>query len=294
MPVLARRKTGRLGRNGSFRLLCGIAGVRSVSTKNLSRSTFHSDSERKQDRLLRPFAKLRSLGAAAMLGVAIAAASAISPAGAVTATGVAVGSVGSSAQVGVIADGLILDDAIKYFIPLNVSSGGTYGTFPSSCLHGVGTCSNTGSGGGLLTMILRFSPVSTIAPSILSVIFEDLDLKHANDPAGFLEKLRILKGDGSPLTNWITQIGGLVTGDHDLQTLTLSLGTLTSDPLYLLLLFKAKSDFLGTNTPEYLIASITSPDRELPPVPLPGAVWLLGTVLVGAAGFAKWRKRRLA
>ena len=264
-----------------------------MSIKNLSRSTFHSDSEREQDRLVRPFAKLRSLGAAAMLGVAIAAASAINPAGAVTATGIAVGSTVSSAQVGVIADGLFLDNAIRYFIPLT-DTNGTYGTGPSCSGTGFGTCSNTGDGGGLLRMILRFSPVSTTMPSTLSVLFEDLDLRNANDPAGFLESLEIVRANGTTLTGLITTIGGLITGNHDLQTLTLVLGVLSSDPLYLKLLFKASSTFIGTNTPEYLIATITSPNPAVSPVPLPGALWLMGTVLFGAAGLAKWRKRRLA
>ena len=158
-----------------------------MSIKNLSRSTFHSDSEREQDRLVRPFAKLRSLGAAAMLGVAIAAASAINPAGAVTATGIAVGSIVSSAQVGVIADGLILDNAIRYFIPLT-DTRRHLRHWSVVRVQGFGTCSNTGDGGGLLKMILRFSPVSTTMPSTLSVLFEDLDLRNANDPVGFLEK----------------------------------------------------------------------------------------------------------
>ena len=263
----------------------------------LASSSLLRDSEGEQDCVARPLVKLRSFAAGAVLGVAIAAAWGITPAGAVTATGIAVGSIGSSTQVGTTGDGLFLLNAIRYFIPLKDSSG-IYGTGPKCLPTGFGTCFDTGDGGGLLTMILRFSPVSTTANSTLSVIFEDLDLKNANDPVGFLEKLRVFKDNGTPnatpLTNWITQIGSLVTGDANLQTLTLSLGTLTTDPLYLLLLFKAKSTFVGTNTAEYLKATITSPNPapEVGQAPLPGAVWLLGTVLFGAAGFAKWRKRR--
>ena len=98
------------------------------------------------------------------------------------------------------------------------------------------------------------------------------------------------------LTPWITDIGGLVKGDDDTQQiLELALGTLTTDPLYLALQFKSQSDFHGTNTPEYLIAMVTSPER--PPggggeVPLPGAMALFGTVIAGSWGVNRWRRRR--
>ena len=36
-------------------------------------------------------------------------------------------------------------------------------------------------------------------------------------------------------------------------------------------------------------------EQEAPPgTPLPGAVWLFGTVLAGGAGFGRWRKKRKA
>jgi hypothetical protein len=41
--------------------------------------------------------------------------------------------------------------------------------------------------------------------------------------------------------------------------------------------------------------NVTSNDNAPPPgTPLPGAVWLLGTVLAGGAGMNRWRKRRQA
>ncbi len=149
-------------------------------------------------------------------------------------------------------------------------------------------------------MILMFSPVSTTTSSTLSIVFEDLDLIGGSDPAGFSETLNVLTAGGTSLTGGpITTLGGSILGGSivgtaNLQTLTLSLGILSAAPFYLQLLFTATSTFTGTNTPEFLIATITSPNPAIGQTPLPGALWLMGTVLFGAAGLAKWRKRRRA
>jgi hypothetical protein len=75
--------------------------------------------------------------------------------------------------------------------------------------------------------------------------------------------------------------------------LKLNLGQLTNDPLYLILKFKSDADFYGTNTAEFLVAKITSPDPgNTEVVPLPSAFLLMGTLLAGVGGFAKWRGRR--
>jgi hypothetical protein len=245
----------------------------------------------------------------------------LAPANALTVVGEAVSAVGSSTGVGgplefrtalqPLANG---GNAIRYFIPLeNTGNFGAAGTCGSL---GFGTCSDNGDGGGQLTMVLRFAGVSTTQSSTLNLYFEDLDLANANDPTGFFERIRIFKGHNEPpaaataLTPWITDInqsvvGVTLQGDHyTQQVLQLALGTLTAayEPLYILLKFKSTSTFYGKNTPEYLIATITSQD---PPcgtpggpscgsteVPLPGAVWLMGSVLFGAGGFVKWRQRR--
>ena len=54
--------------------------------------------------------------------------------------------------------------AIKYFIPLGNASG-TYG------VGGFGTSSDTGNGGGFLTMILAFSPVDVTKGGLLTILF---------------------------------------------------------------------------------------------------------------------------
>jgi hypothetical protein len=238
---------------------------------------------------------------------AVAAASTIAllgptPASAATiAVGYAVKAVGNVTEVGLTENRPLLgnQEAIKYFIPLKDDPDGIYGKGSSCGGTGYGTCADTGNGGAILTMILRFSPVSMTEPSTLQVLFEDLDLAHANDPNGFLERIRVVKANGDALTPWITDINqilvnGDISGDADTQQLLqVQLGTLTADPLFLILKFKSQADFHGTNTAEFLRAIVTSPDPgNTHVVPLPSAFLLMGTLLAGVGGVAKWRRRR--
>jgi len=235
---------------------------------------------------------LRQLGSIAAIVMPISIAE-MAPATAATVTGVAVSGVGSSTLVGSTENRTLLGgDAIKYFIPLG-DNNGTYGVGSKCGGNGFGTCSDTGNGGGTLSMILRFSPITTTGPSQLTIRFEDLDLKGVNDPNGFFESLNIFRGATSLTGGWINNISSLlVDGDHDSQILSLLLNLPITDPLYLVLKFKAKSDFEGRNTAEYLRATITEGDRAPPvPTPLPGALVLMGTVLACSYGFGAWRQR---
>lgn len=197
--------------------------------------------------------------------------------------GRAVAAIGDDPDVATVGStevraGLGATPAIKYYIPLSEADG-VYGD------GGFGTFSDTGNGGGVLTMILAFSPVNISKPGLLTILFEDLDLKNANDPVGFFESIQILDAGNTALTGVITDIGGLVSGDADTQQLlSLSLATLMVDSFYLQLKFKAEYFRNGRNTPEYLIARISA-------VPLPAALPLFGTGL-GILGFAAWRRRR--
>lgn len=231
------------------------------------------------------------VGVAAAATAMIATAASAAP---VSTVGVAVGSLTGTSPVGSTENlALLGGPAIRYFIPLGDGSG-TYGVGSNCWGNGFGTCSDTGNGGGTMQMFLRFSPISTTAPSMLTINFQDLDLKGVNDPTGFFESLNLYRGTTSLTGGWIYNISSLlVDGNHDTQTLSLPLGLPISDPLYLVLKFKAKFNSNGRNTAEYLRATITEIPQAPPiPTPLPGALVLMGTVLAGSFGLSAWRRRR--
>jgi hypothetical protein len=219
---------------------------------------------------------------------------AVGSATATTITGIAVSGLSSTTPVGTTVDKPLLGGkAIEYFVPLGDNSG-TFGGGGSSCALGFGTCADSGNGGGTLSMVLRFSPITSSVPSFLTVKFEDLDLRGVNDPNGFFESLNVFRGATSITGGWITNISSLlVDGDHNSQTLKLLLNAPINDPLYLVLNFKANSDFFGTNTAEYLRATIDVGDQAPPiPTPLPGALLLMGSLLTCSYGVGLWRRRR--
>ena len=218
------------------------------------------------------------------------------PASANTVTGIAVGSNSSTAPVGILAapgtgpDGgnQLGAPAIQYYIPLESSGSVTYG------VNG-GTSPDSGRGGQTLHMWLLFQNISpSPTNALLTVRFQDLDLSGANDPSNFLESLRLFDRNGNPLTPLITSISQLIangslTGNNNWQTLTLAL-TAISNPFYLDMTFKSCLNppyctGFGTNTAEYLLATVTT-------VPLPGALVLFGSALVGLGVLS--RRRRTA
>lgn len=228
----------------------------------------------------------------------IAIGSALMPSdGNAVSTGVAVAGIGSTTEVGNTEYRPLLGgEAIMFYIPLSRKWG-------RRCVYGVRGCglsSDYGGGSAIprLSMFLMFTPVSTTAESVLDLLFEDLDLAGVNDPTGFLEFIEVFDADGNSLTGQITSAtSAYVSGTSaDTQSLLLSLalGVVSGDPLYLRLAFGA--DFLsaqmrGRNTPEYLIATV----REIPlqAIPAPPALLLLLSAL-GSFGFVGWRKKKLA
>lgn len=174
--------------------------------------------------------------------------------------------------------------SVRYFVPLGDTSG-TYGVSNSG---NFGRSADSGNGGGILTMYLRFTGLTVGQGYTLRVAFEDLDLNGVNDPAGFLENLRVRTAAGTDISGLITTLGptplggGSVTGNTTSQLLTLFVGAATSTQMVWRLDFQASFAGQGTNTAEYLRA-------ELSPVPVPAALPLMLAGLAGL-GFASRKK----
>ncbi|MCP4768227.1 MAG: VPLPA-CTERM sorting domain-containing protein [Gammaproteobacteria bacterium] len=161
----------------------------------------------------------------------------------------------------------------------------------------------------------------------LSFLFDDLDLTPENDPDGFFESISLSYWnwntgnnafDATPVsvTGTLTAAGvspdpevdagdpNLITWDLDLLALgALNASAQAQDGFWIQLGFGSKyvrthSDGSikydshgneipknGTNTPEYLSAELT-----VSPVPVPAAVWLFGTALIGFVGMSRRTK----
>ena len=175
--------------------------------------------------------------------------------------------------------------SIRYYVPLGDASG-TYGVSSSG---NFGRFSDTGNGGGTLSMWLRFTGLTVGQAGTLTIKFEDLDVTPVNDPNGFTERLNLFNSSGTSLTGLITALGatpaggGTVSGNSTSQALTLFLGTITSTQLLLRLDFNAVFTGFGTNTAEFLRAEISQ-------VPVPAALPLLLSGLAGL-GFASRRRK---
>jgi hypothetical protein len=195
---------------------------------------------------------------------------------------------------------------IKYYIPLNTSTSGTYGV-DLPLLSGTnlaGTIVDTGNGGSWLNMFIMFAPLPTEPVDTVKLRFEfkDLDLRYVNDPVGFFETVQLFNASTtSQFTPKLTmastsQTAGYAnttTGriDWDLRWTTGN----SNAPVYLdvwgagLLpyvldesAFWVKLKFTvpdgvpyGTNTAEYLKATLTT-TTQTRAVPEPTSMLLLG------------------
>jgi len=167
-----------------------------------------------------------------------------------------------------------LSNAIEYFIPLSSA--------PATCTYGdgCGTSPDTGSGGTAMSMFLEFGPVTPLLGGGLTIQFDDLDLKNANDPYGFFESIQIFDSETNPLTNLISEfvLSALLTAPSpvadNITTLTLPIagGVVMSDPFYVQLVFKATYKFYGKNTAEYLTATFWQESGSVSEVPVPATL----------------------
>jgi len=192
---------------------------------------------------------------------------------------------------------------ITFFIPLSSAYSGIFGVTPVSG-GTAGTISDAGSGTGLntessaLTMFLRFSPLASPAASAsLTFNFLDLDLGGINDPSGFFESVRFFNVLGDAMSPFITTNGQssegslfpfIVSGNSTYQTITFpDITSIIQDPFFAELRFNSQFNSTGTNTPEYLTATLTTST----PVPEPGTLLLLGLGFAGVAGAGRLRQK---
>lgn len=115
--------------------------------------------------------------------------------------------------------------------------------------------------------------------------FEDflfnVDLLEKNDKSDLTIKVY----DGSDLLDKLTLKGDLDKKGDDLSFLLLD-NLWPTDPITSIVLY-SKSGFEALS--HFQISDLVDP----PATPIPGAVWLFGTVLAWAAGIGRWRKRHM-
>jgi len=220
----------------------------------------------------------------------------------VTVNGYTVDSVVGNSAVGITSGG-----KIKYYIPLTSdgSTSGTYGVNPSTCANGAGTCSDSGSGYGYddasglkMNIFFDLSGQPQSASAELDFVFDDLDLTDINDPYKFFESMSLSYWNGSAFASLGSTIKNTsdMAGDVDVSatdpiTWSLDLASILVDlnssqtndnGFWIQLGFGSKYDWNGTNTPEYLTASLA-----VSSVPVPAAIWLFGTALIGFVGMSR-------
>ena len=190
--------------------------------------------------------------------------------------------------------------SINFFIPVSPEKSGVFGVTDVGGGQTAGTLPDVGGGtesSVALTMFLLFSPIAVPTDTAtMTFSFVDLDLANVNDPYGFFESVKFYKADGTEVTPWITmapQSGSSplpfsVMGDADQQTILFpDVTSIVTDPFFMELRFKTSYSSLGKNTPESMIATLTTAS-----VPEPGTAAMLGTGLLALGVSARWLGRR--
>jgi hypothetical protein len=188
---------------------------------------------------------------------------------------------------------------ITFYIPLSYS--GVFGVTDEGGGKTAGTFADTGSGmSNSLTMYLYFSPVAVPAQSAsLQFQFTDLDLSGVNDPTGFFETVQFFDANGNSISSPVTMNGQspnsgdlpfTVAGNSSTQTITFpDITSIIQDPFFVELMFGSSyGSKRGTNTPESMIATLTTEGAVS--VPKPSSLLLLGSSLIGFTLF----RRKLA
>ncbi|WP_299481200.1 VPLPA-CTERM sorting domain-containing protein [uncultured Roseibium sp.] len=140
--------------------------------------------------------------------------------------------------------------------------------------------------GDTKSLFLGFDSVSTTSASVLNLTFQDLDLAGVNDPSRLLEQVSVFNGGGDLLGAFTDVNDPGVSGDNDIQSISIALGVLPANSFFAQLDFSVQSRLKGGNTAEFLVAEIQA-------VPVPAALPFLMAGL-GALGLMGWRRNRSA
>lgn len=223
------------------------------------------------------FAKLAA--ALAAVGAVLVTALPPSTASALT-VGVPVDALGSMTTVGDFVPG----GDINFYIP--ISEDAVYGD-TSGSTGGLSADMCSVDCEGSLTMYVMYDPTS-LGANVATMVFDDLDLEGYSDPTGvgFVESIAFYDADLNPIDVTVE------SADNVTQTLLAMVPNVTSSPFWAQIVFGARieSTFGGwhkttwTNTEESMYTTIA-------PVPLPAALPLFGTAVVGLGLVGRWRKR---